>query len=140
MFVLNLRKISGFFFFHFCHLDFFQVYGINLAFSRWRFAGTEIEGLKQTLISQDIDFLKSRCRLKGRVSAPYLDNLFGSLEYLSFPLVRNIFCCLKLRLVENILRSGRIFPTQNWDSFQAKNPYQFQKYSRNENILQFVWP
>jgi hypothetical protein len=50
--VSNLRKISGtayLDFFSVCHLDFFQVYGINLAFSfRWRprkksrFAGPEI--------------------------------------------------------------------------------------------------
>ena len=47
-----MRKISGtanLDFFSVCHLDFFQVYGINLAFfSRWRprkkfrFAGPEI--------------------------------------------------------------------------------------------------
>ena len=50
--VSNLRKISGpahLDFFSVCHLYFFQVYGINLAFfSRWRprkksrFAGPEI--------------------------------------------------------------------------------------------------
>ena len=35
----NLRKISGpanLDFFSVCHLDFFQVYGINLVFFRWR--------------------------------------------------------------------------------------------------------
>ena len=50
--VSNLRKISGpahLYFFSVCHLDFFQIYSINLAFfSRWRprkksrFAGPEI--------------------------------------------------------------------------------------------------
>ena len=55
---------------------FFQTYSINLAF----FLGGDLEknpglqdlkfflGLKQTFISQDFDFQKSRCRLKGRLS------------------------------------------------------------------------
>ena len=71
--VSNLKKISGpahLDFFSVCHLDFFQVYGINLAFfSRWRprkksrFAGPEIFLRFET----DLDFQKSRCRLKGRI-------------------------------------------------------------------------
>ena len=76
--VSNLRKISGpahLDFFSVCHLDFFQVYGINLAF----FLGGDLEknpglqdlkffqGLKLTVIFQDLDFQKSRCRLKGRL-------------------------------------------------------------------------
>ena len=67
--VSNLRKISGpahlDFFFSVCHLDFFEVYGINLAFfSKWR--PEKNPGLKQTLICQDLDFQTSRCRLKGQ--------------------------------------------------------------------------
>ena len=77
-YVSNRRKISGpanLDFFSVCHLDFFQVYSINLAF----FLGRDLEkspglqdlkfffGLKQTLISEDLDFQKSRCRLKGRM-------------------------------------------------------------------------
>ena len=80
--VSNLRKISGtayLDFFSVCHLDFFQVYGINLAFFCWwrprkksRFAGPEIfPRLKQTLIFQDLDFQKTRCRLKGRISSKF---------------------------------------------------------------------
>ena len=60
----NFRKISGP-----AHLDFFfQVYGINLAFflggdleKKSRFAGPEIF----LRFEADLDFQKSRCRLKG---------------------------------------------------------------------------
>ena len=59
-----------------CHLDFFQIYSLNLAFfSRWR-PRKKIQvfsGLKQTLISQDLDFQKSRCRLNGQLSKPLQD-------------------------------------------------------------------
>ena len=62
--ISNLRKISGP-----AHLDFFQVYGINLAFfSRWRprkksrYAGPKIF----LRFEADLDFQKPRCRLKGQ--------------------------------------------------------------------------
>ena len=55
----NLRKISGP-----ANLDFFQVYSINLAFFLGGdLAGTEIFPCFET----DLDFQKSRCRLKGRM-------------------------------------------------------------------------
>ena len=58
----NLRKISGpanLDFFSVCHLDFFQVYGINLAFfSRWRpRKKSRLEGPKIFLrFEADLDF------------------------------------------------------------------------------------
>ena len=64
-------------------MDFFQVYIINLAY----FLGGDLEknpglqdlkffyGLKQTLIFQDLDFLKSRCRLKGHLFIQFMLDL-----------------------------------------------------------------
>ena len=54
-------------------MDFLQVYGINLAFflggdleKRSRFAGPEIFlRFEADLDFQDLDFQKSRCRIKG---------------------------------------------------------------------------
>ena len=57
----KLRSVSNLDFFSVCHLDFFQVYGINLAFfsrrrprKKSRFAGTEIFLRFET----DLDFLR----------------------------------------------------------------------------------
>ena len=70
----NLRIISGTAncdFFQVWHLDFFQVYSINPTFfgrrpgKKSRFAAPEIFlGFEKNLISQDLDFQKSGCRLK----------------------------------------------------------------------------
>ena len=61
----NLRKIAGpahLDLFSVCHLEFFHVYGINLAFClKSRFAGPEIF----LRFEADLDFQKPRCRLKG---------------------------------------------------------------------------
>ena len=74
--VSNLRKIwvpAHLSFFPVPHLNFFQVYDMNLPF----FQGGHLEkksglqdlnffwGVKETSIFQDLNFQKSRCRLKG---------------------------------------------------------------------------
>ena len=80
MSVSNLRKISGP-----ANLDFFLgLHKLDLYHKpeknpgdklkkKSRFAGPEIFlGLNNTLISQDLDFQKSRCRLKDQYTAVYL--------------------------------------------------------------------
>ena len=74
-YILDLRKISGpaeLNFFSVCRLNFFQIYTINLkkiqvtnGKKKSKCAGPEM--FQQTLISQDLDFQKSRCRLNGRL-------------------------------------------------------------------------
>ena len=77
--VSNLRKISGpahLDFISVCHLDFFQVYGINLAFFRWgprkksRFAGPGIIFLR---FEADLDFSTPWfSEIKVQIKRPYV--------------------------------------------------------------------
>ena len=125
-------------FFSVCHLDFFQVYGINLAF----FLGGDLEknlGLQDLkfflMFEEDLDFQKLRCRLKGRSSNTTLIVIFDFLgtttsstgnifvhmflsvysTFSNWLLYRNmnIFSLLQLSLLHNIFNS--------WDTLKKSN-------------------
>jgi hypothetical protein len=79
--VSNLRKISGnahMDFFSVCHLDFFQVYGINLAFFSWRHR-------KKIQVSRTWNFSKDWSRpwfseIKVQIKRPHV-YFFGGWVY-----------------------------------------------------------
>ena len=70
----NFRSCSPDFF-SVLPLDFFQIYGINLEKKSSLQDLKFFYGLKQTLIFQDLDFLKSRCRLKGHLFIQFMLDL-----------------------------------------------------------------